>query len=334
MSTGPSDPIRALADISRPVRAADLLTFSDAPAALVRDLRLAWPEIPLARRRAIVRRMNDIAEDNLDANFHAVLKVAVQDADAGVRIAAIEGLWEDSSPSLVTVLSGIVESDPDPRVRAAAAAGLQPFAERAALGKLAEARSTAVRQCLVGSYAKPSEDQDVRLAALISMAVWEDQQVRQAIRDTYASSDPHLRAGAVCAMGVNLDPAWERFVLSELSSGFPEVRYEAARAAGALELSAAVGDLAELTKDADIEIRLAAVTALGEIGGGEARRTLRQLASSGDAAMREAAEEALEVLRFNADPLSPTGKGVDVQALARAKKSPGSKAKGKDVSAE
>lgn len=325
MSAKQSDPVRAIADASRAVRSADLLAFSDAPSELVREIRLAWPEIPLDRRRAVVRRMVDIAEDNVEADFRTVLKVFLQDPDGEVRTAAIEGLWEDRSPSFIDILSGLVEADPDRRVRAAAAGALRPFAEQAVLGKLPDARAAAVKTVLMRVFRKPGEDQEVRLAALVSVAAWDDDEVRAIIRETYACTDAETRAAAIAAMGVNLDAGWERFVLVELSSEHPEVRYEAAKAAGEMELASAVSDLIELVKDADSEVRLAAVSALGGIGGVEARRALRELVSCDDVALSEAAEEALEWLQFNADPLATSGGGLDVQALSKGKARPGTR---------
>jgi HEAT repeat protein len=186
-------------------------------------------------------------------------------------------------------------------------------------GKLPDARASVVKEVLLRAFRRIGEDQDVLVAALNAMAPWEDEQVRQAIRETYESTDPQMKAGAVCAMGVNLDPGWERFIVTELSSGYPEVRYQAALSAGELELTSAASDLIELTKDADSDVRLAAVSALGQIGGGEARRTLQRLAAGDDAALRDAAEESLERLQFGEDPLATSGRGLDVQALSRGK---------------
>jgi HEAT repeat protein len=58
--------------------------------------------------------------------------------------------------------------------------------------------------------------------------------------------------------------------------------------------------LLRLIGDEDIEIRDAAVWALGRIGGREARRALKACCASDDEDLREAAEDALAELDFMA----------------------------------
>jgi HEAT repeat protein len=81
------------------------------------------------------------------------------------------------------------------------------------------------------------------------------------------------------------------------------MRFEAARACGELELHEAIPKLAMLAEDEDIEVRQAALWALGRIGGPEARRILLTHIESDVEVIREAAEEALEELTFAEDAL-------------------------------
>jgi HEAT repeat protein len=77
-----------------------------------------------------------------------------------------------------------------------------------------------------------------------------------------------------------------------------EMRYEAARACGALQIAGAVARLSRMTADTDAEVKLAAVEALGLIGGPEARRVLEICAEMGDAALQDAAHAALEEVEY------------------------------------
>jgi HEAT repeat protein len=71
---------------------------------------------------------------------------------------------------------------------------------------------------------------------------------------------------------------WSPEIMEELSSEYAEMRYEAARAAGELELKPALQRLAELAYEDDIEIQEMAIWALGEIGGKAANQVLANLA--------------------------------------------------------
>ena len=108
-----------------------------------------------------------------------------------------------------------------------------------------------------------------------------------------------MRISAVFAMGRSADPVWRELVVGELESPNPEMRYEAARACGELEISDALSTLIDLVEtDPDPEVQEMAIWALGRIGGKEARRVLEACCESENEALRQAAEEALDELDF------------------------------------
>src|SRR5262245_63356350 len=98
----------------------------------------AWQAIAADRRDQIARAMLELAEDNVDLDFGAALFWMLDDEDAGVRVAAIEGLWEDLSGRLMRRLLTLLRDDPVPDVRAGAALALSRFAYQSELGELAE----------------------------------------------------------------------------------------------------------------------------------------------------------------------------------------------------
>jgi HEAT repeat protein len=125
--------------------------------------------------------------------------------------------------------------------------------------------------------------------------------VREIIETAYYDEDEQMRTSAVFAMGRSADPSfWSDLVISELQSSRPEMRYEAATASGELELADATPFLANLTKDPDREVQGAAIWALGQIGGDEARRILHLCyeQQEADEFLRQAVEGALEHLEF------------------------------------
>jgi HEAT repeat protein len=110
-----------------------------------------------------------------------------------------------------------------------------------------------------------------------------------------------MRVSAVFAMGSSADEQWIDTVISELEAQSPAMRYEAARAAGELEARNAVPTLARLLDDPDTEVQGMAVWALGQIGGGRAKKLLNEIASGDDGSLAEAAVEALEEMTWMHD---------------------------------
>jgi HEAT repeat protein len=88
-----------------------------------------------------------------------------------------------------------------------------------------------------------------------------------------------------------------------MESDDPQMRFEAARAAGEIEDKRAVPRLLRLLVDEDAEVKLAAIQSLGTIGGEQAIQALRFLTESEDPNVAEAAEEALAEAEFAESPL-------------------------------
>ena len=134
--------------------------------------------------------------------------------------------------------------------------------------------------------------------ALESLAFINNETVTRLIHEAYTAPEEKARISAVFAMGRSADTHWARQVRRELFSPSPELRYEAARACGELQLPEAVPELEELTDDADFEVQEAALWALGQIGGDRARQILERRCLARDEATRAAAAAALDELEF------------------------------------
>ncbi|MGD8239484.1 MAG: HEAT repeat domain-containing protein, partial [Armatimonadota bacterium] len=116
-----------------------------------------------------------------------------------------------------------------------------------------------------------------------------------AVNDTSSA----VRRYAVEALGWFGDAAAVPTLIDAL--GDPEsseVRAAAARHLGDLASSKAVSALAERFKDADVDVRWAAVRSVGRLGGTEAESELRQVITSGgqDAQVVQAARTALRTM--------------------------------------
>jgi HEAT repeat protein len=173
------------------------------------------------------------------------------------------------------------------------------FALLAEVGKLDEGRGMSVRAALLRCIRDPREALEVRRRAVESVSYFGGEEIRRVISGAYADDAEEMWVSALLGMGRSLDGYWTDALMIELSNPSPAMRYEAARACGELESPEAMVALIELLNDVDIEVQCAAMWALGQIGGDDARDALRAYCESEDTSVAEAATEALSVLEFN-----------------------------------
>ncbi len=277
---------------------ASLYVLSNLEAADGARVREAWLGLPLELRREIINRLAELAEADFEVNFGAVFRIGLDDGDAEVRTTAIEGLWEDEDVRLVPLLAARLRTDEDAGVRAAAATSLGRFVLLGELDKIRPIPKAAAYEALLAACEDATETLEVRRRALESLAYVDNETVAGLIRQAYAAPEEKMRVSAVFAMGRSADTRWAQQVRQELFSPNPELRYEAARACGELQLIEAVSELAELAEDADPEVQEAALWALGQIGGDQARKILEHYCTVEDEATQAAAEAALDELEF------------------------------------
>jgi HEAT repeat protein len=259
----------------------------------------AWTAIGPRRRAEIARAMVDLAEESIDFDFGAALRWMLDDDDAQVRASAVEGLWEDQSVPTLHRLLRMLRLDPNAEVRAAAAAALSRFAYMAEMQELNEGDAGALRDALLNTILDARQPLDVRRRSLESAGYFANAiDIQRQVELAYQSDEQLLRESALVAMGRSMLPHWLPAIGRELGSPSPALRYEAARAAGEMaeDAGALVPKLAPLLNDADSEVALAAIWALGQVGGPTAKRLLQQVRKSDDEARRQAAADALEEL--------------------------------------
>jgi len=264
----------------------------------------AWAAIEPKRRRQIMYRLVELAEDNFELDFDSVFKSRLKDQDAEVRSKAIEGLWESEEASLIDPLIKLLKQDSSEKVQATAATALGKFAMLAELKKLRPSHKSKVCQALLATINDSSQPIEVQRRALEAAAPLSLPQMKKAIVKAYQSGNPKLRTSALFAMGKSCNHSWLPILLKELASADAEIRYEAAGACGELGEKEAAPYLLELITDPDIDVQLAAIQALGEIGGPEAKDCLEQCLNNPSEIIQQAAEQALHELEAGEEPLS------------------------------
>ncbi len=280
-----------------------LLALSSLTDAEASQFRTSWEQADGPARAHLLERLVSVAEDNAEANFDAVFRIALDDDASEIRQKTIDALWENQERWLLNKLASMAEEDSAQDVRAAASGALGKFVLLGALDELRPSLVDQVESALHRIIANSEEPVAVRRRAIEALAPSVDPSVNDVIRDAYYSDDEDLKISAVFSMGQHCDDGWLPVLLSELKNTDPAMRFEAARACGELEDERAVRSLIQLTGEDDAEVQEAAIEALGRIGGDEAKDALRRFVEKADVRLREAAQAALEEIAANENPL-------------------------------
>lgn len=278
-----------------------LVALSDLSRGDQARVREQWALIPVPRRRELIRTLVTEAEENLDVQLGRLLRVALADEDEEVRRMAIEGLWEDTEPDLVILFVQMLYNDAESSVRMAAARALGLFILAGELDELDASLAMRAEEALLTVLQSDHEPVSVQAAALEGIAFSSEVGIRQLIEDAYYSHQLEMRVAALVAMGRSADVRWRTIVKAELQSPDPSMRAAAAQACGELEIKSAARWLILLLEDDDLAVRIAAITALGRIGGKEGQAALRILADSEIPEEAAAADLALEEMLFYAE---------------------------------
>jgi HEAT repeat protein len=266
-----------------------------------RTFAQTWAGLAVERRRRVAQMLVTRAEENFELDFTPLFRQMFTDTDPRVRVAAIEGLWEDEDAALVKAFSIFLQKDPDPRVRAAAADALGRFVLLAEYGHVPESVGATAADALLKTIRSEREERTVLYRSVEAFAYSSAPLVREVIRAAYADDDAEMRASALVAMGHSADEHWSATLADELESDDARMRFNAVRAVGELEDQTAVPRLIALLDDSDREVQTAAIAALGQIGGKPAQNALNRVAESDDEVLSDLAKEALQELNFAAN---------------------------------
>lgn len=289
--------LKALGSSTAPVpRTLRGLTSLDA--GQLAEFEATWQTLGPSRRAAIVDKLSDMSEADIELDFNPILRFTLTDVEESVRLSSVEGLWEDESTSLIDVFVVLLRSDPSAVVRAATATALGRFMYLGEIEKISRSRRDQVYSALMGALITAPPASIVYNRALESISFTSNEQIQQLIKDAFMSGDAGLRVAAVVAMGRSGDAKYAPLVAGQLHNVLPVMRAEAARACGEISIKDAVPALGKLIDDSETDVILAVIDALAEIGGDEAKKILEQAAHSEDEDIAEAANEALEEFEF------------------------------------
>ena len=273
----------ALIDLSQPFPPRMLRGFSDLSRMDLHTLEGLWPQIDPKRKLSLFEDLESIAEIDTLVNFDEFAKLGLTDPDSAVRVMAIRLLWECEEPSLISVIVEMLLSDGVEDVRAAAASALGKYVYLGELDSISDNLKISVVQNLLDVVA--GDDLPlVRRNALESLGYSSHSKVPALIRKALESDDTLWTQSALYAISRSADEQWSDTVIRHLSHPESEIKFEAVRAAGELELVDARDILLQLLEEDedDLELRYAAIWALSQIGGEGIKETFEEMLKKSD----------------------------------------------------
>jgi HEAT repeat protein len=290
--------IDALLDNSTPLSPRYLHRLSDLEPADAAILAENWSKISPKRRQSLLEDMEEThMEDDL-LSFEEVARLALKDSQPDVRQRAIHILREYELVDLLPTFVEMSENDPDAEVRAASAAALATYVYMGEVEDIAHQKLLNVEECLL-RLISGSDTTLVRRRALEALGFSSRKEVPALIEKGYSSTDFDWLVSALFAMGRSANSHWKTHVLKMLDHPHPPVRAEAASASGELEIKAAVPKLLELLDDTDLDVRMASIWALSQVGGQGVRSALENMLETTDFDEEaDQIENALENLDF------------------------------------
>ena len=297
-----SQVIDALLDLSRPFPPKFLHRFSDLDPQDLQLLQEAWPRIETNRRISLVEDLEEIAETDLLVYFDDLFKFALFDQEPRIRAASIRMLWNSEDIAYVPLLINCLENDDDEIVRASAASTLGSFLYQGELEEIPEETHRAIENCLLNVLRGSQQKKLVRRRALEALGFSNKEEVFDLIQEATRSADKDWIVSALFAISRTADERWSEFVLQMMDHSLDEIKAEAIRAAGELELKSArylLLNLLEEPESLDEDVRIETIWALSKIGGEDVRETLEALLDdTEDDDEAFVIEQALENLEF------------------------------------
>lgn len=238
------------------------------------------------------------------------LLAAITNADEDIRTEAIHELTHRMDDEVARAFLDVASSDAPDEVRGDVIIGLGPVIEEASddymdddeflldpeLGPpiSREMYETIVRE-IRGIYEDEAQPKLVRRRAFEVLVRDPQPWLTSEIRKRFASDDPEWRVTGIFAMGYVT--GFDEEIAAAVRSEQGKLLFEAVRAAGSMDVSAAASRIRELATSTKIDrdLRLAAIGALPNVDR-DSHEVLERLAMSADEDIAAAAEAALEEL--------------------------------------
>jgi HEAT repeat protein len=295
--------VDALLDTSTAFPHRYLKNFSDLDPGDIKTLQAAWPQVSDSRKHQLMKDLEKLSADDTLVSMDSFARAMLKDPDAQVRLFAIRMLWESDDARMAGTLIRIMEEDSSEEVRGEAASVLGRYVYLGELKEVPTPLLKEVEEALLAT-AQQEEHRLSKRMAVEALGYSSRPEVPALIRNAFSQHDPQWVASALFAMGRSADPDhWQDDVLFSLDHDNLEIRLAAVEAAGELALESARPALLEtLDTEDNEEIYRAIIWSLSQIGGEDVQIVLYNLAdATEDDDLAEFIEEALENLTFTDD---------------------------------
>jgi HEAT repeat protein len=283
-------------DLPLPVE--DFSAISDMNSEELEAFLGVWRSLSDARRRELILELGKQADEHIELNFDLINRAGLRDQDPIVRQTAISNLWECKDSDLIAVYLESLHEDPSSEVRVSAADALGRYVLMGELDEISSEEHKQIENALL-SLMESEIISLLQQSCIKALGYSSRKESESVIEQAYQSDDPDIRKSAIVAMGRSYNPRWEPQVLDEMTSPYPGIRAEAAKAAGELELTIAIEPLIELLDDVHDAVQQSAVWSLGQIGGDRAEEALIAMQDMiEEEQMLKVIEDALDHLAF------------------------------------
>ena len=280
---------------------AHLQYYSDLDPKSMRLFLDAWKNVPVDRKTLLLDKLTAYLDEDTIVSYEDIGKALLDDPEAEVRARAFSLLSESDNPRLVDKFVEIFQGDTDLAPRLKAANLLGKFVLLGELEELNEKHLRKIEEALL-SIIRSDENPALRRAAVEAFGYSGREDAVAIIESAFEREDPLWVSSALRAMGRAHDNRWDDSVVSKLLDADPRVRFAAAEAAGELSIEEAGPILLKMLEDEeeDDNVTMAAIWALSQIGGEDARAyILNMLDNTDDEDVAEFLEDALDNLDFN-----------------------------------
>ena len=277
--------------------------------ARARSIVEAWREWQVQDVLETVTELREVAESDRSLEFDSLFRAAITFPNEKVRLECVRALSSGGSLNTANSLVEVLEQDESAELRAAAAEALGAFSDTSQSRNISGATMSRIADALRNAI--HVDQPSVQGKALRALAAMQDEDTPDLIDSMFdnAIEDSALMSDVLLSMGESGDRSWLPIIEDAFYSNDPNVRISAVLAFGSIAGDDEIHSLSEPFDDHILEVQMATIKALEQIGTTQAREMLSLAVSSSEPEVQQLAQAALDALKAEDDlmyAVSPT----------------------------